>query len=330
MKTLKKILSVVLALTLCATTLSLLSCGKDNGKDTFTVGICQLAPHVALDAATQGFIDALNAELGAENVTIINKNASGEIPNFKTIVSSFVSQNVDLIMANATPALQAAYAATEQIPILGTSVTEYGVALGIENFSGVTGTNVSGTSDLAPLADQAQMIIDLFPDAQNVGILYCSSEANSKYQVEVVKAFLESKGKTVKTFSFSDSNDVIPVTTQAAQESDVLYIPTDNVAASNAETIRNTLDNNPTPVITGEEGVCKSCGVATLTIDYYDLGYATGLMAAKILKGEAKVSEMPIEYAPNFTKKYNPTICAEFGIDTAALEAQGYVAIETN
>ena len=238
---------------------------ENDGK--YTIGICQQAPHEALDAATQGFQDAVNAAFGEENVTFLLKNASGETNVCTTIVNDFVTKDVDLIMANATGALQAAYNATQKIPILGTSVTEYGVALGIEDFNGVVGSNVSGTSDLAPLTEQAQMIIDLVPTAKTAGLLYCSAEANSAYQVKVVKEYLEGKGLTVKEYAFTASNDVAQFATTAAAECDVLYIPTDNTAASCAETINNVVLPKKVPVICGDFGTCKGCGIATLSND---------------------------------------------------------------
>ncbi len=280
--------------------------------ESYTVGICQLAPHPALDAATQGFKDALSDALG-DAVTFDEQNAAGESPTCATIVNGFVSNGVDLIMANATPALQAAASATADIPILGTSVTEYGVALGIENFSGTVGTNVSGTSDLAPLDQQAAMVKEWFPDAKTVGLLYCSAEANSQYQVDTVQAELEKLGLTCTQYPFSDTNDMASVTQNAADNSDVLYVPTDNTCANNTGIIDN-ICHGKVPVIAGEEGICGGCGVATLSISYYDLGVATGKMAAKILTGEADVAEMPIEYAPQFTKKYNEATCADLGL----------------
>ena len=279
----------------------------------FTVGICQLVQHDALDAATQGFMDTLKEKLG-DNVVFDVQNAAGDSAACSTIVNSFVSKNVDLILANATPALAAAYNATSDIPILGTAVTEYGVALGIDDFSGTVGGNVSGTSDLAPLDEQANMIVELFPEAQTVGLLYCSAEPNSEYQVQVVEEALTAKGITCTRYSFADSNDVASVTTKAAADSDVIYIPTDNTAASCTETIGNIVLNAKTPVIAGEAGICKGCGVATLSISYYNLGATTGEMAAKILTGEADISTMPIEYDASPVKQYNPTVCEELGI----------------
>ena len=290
---------------------------------TYKIGICQLVQHDALDAATKGFKDALTETFG-DAVTFDEQNAQGDSNTCSTIINSFVSDNVDLILANATPALQAAQAGTNEIPILGTSVTEYGVALGIDGFDGTVGGNISGTSDLAPLDEQAAMLHELFPDAKNVGLLYCSAEPNSQYQVDTVKAALEELGYSCEYYAFSDSNDLSTIATKAASESDVLYVPTDNTAASNTEIINNICQPAGIPVIAGEEGICAGCGVATLSISYYDLGVATGKMAVKILNGESDISEMPIEYAPQFTKKYNKTICEALGITVP----DDYIAIE--
>ena len=309
----------------CAATmlLSLAACGSKTSETTSTpdeqdetvvykVGICQLVTHDALDAATQGFQDALN-ELLPGQVEFDYQNAAGEPANCATIVNGFASDGVDLIMANATPALQAAATATSDIPVLGTSITEYGVALGIENFSGTVGSNVSGTSDLAPLDQQAAMIQEWYPDAQTVGLLYCANEANSQYQVDTVQTYLEEMGYTCTQYPFSDSNDVAAVCQTAADASDVIYVPTDNTVASTTGIVDN-ICRGTTPVFAGEEGICSGCGVATLSISYYDIGYKTGEMAAQILTGEADVSEMAIEFAPEYVKKYNEAICADLGI----------------
>ena len=316
----------LLALTLAALmVMSLAACRgskEEPAAETYKVGICQLVQHEALDAATQGFIDALNEKLPGQ-VEIDNQNASNDIPMCSTIVNQFISADVDLIMCNATPALQAAAAATTTIPILGTSVTEYGVALGISNFDGTVGGNISGTSDLAPLDQQAAMIQELFPDAKTVGLIYCSAEANSQYQVDTVQAELEKLGLTCTQYPFSDTNDMASVTQNAVDNSDVLYVPTDNTCANNTGIIDNIARPAGVPVICGEEGICGGCGVATLSISYYDLGVATGKMAAKVLTGEADIASMPIEYAPQFTKKYNATICTDLDLTVP----EGYEAI---
>lgn len=301
--------------------------GCGGGTQSYTIGICQQMPHQALDSATQGFKDAVVDGLGAENVEFLEQNAQGDTTVCTTIVTDFVTKNVDLIMANATGALQAAANGTSTIPVLGTSVSDYSSALGLSDFNGVVGGNVSGCSDLSPLDQQAAIIPDLFPEARTVGLLYSSSEANSIYQVGVVRAYLEGQGLTCQDFSYSDANDIAAVSTAAAAACDVLYIPTDNNAATFAETINGAVLPTGTPIVGGDAGICAGCGVATLAIDYYDLGVATGKMAVKVLTGEAKIEELPIAYAENSTKLYNPVNCAELGIDTALLESKGYVAI---
>lgn len=314
-----------------ALTLSLSACGgedtndegskKDAGDASYVVGICQLTPHPALDNATKGFKDAIEKALPGQ-VTFEGGVAAGDSATCTPIVNQLVSSDVDLILANATTALQVSSAATEDIPVLGTAVTEYGVALNLEDFSGTVGNNISGTSDLAPLDQQAAMIKEWCPEIKTVGLLYCSAEPNSQYQVDTVEKELTDMGITCTRYAFSDSNDIAAVTQTAASNNEAIYIPTDNTAASNIGVVDNICRGN-IPVFTGEEGMCKGGGVATLSIDYYDLGVTTGEMAVKILTGEADVSEMPVEYAPNFTKKYNPVICEALGLTPP----EGYEAV---
>ena len=332
----KKALSMILAVSLCAAALT--GCGGSASSSAaasseagsasaagtkYKIGICQLVEHDALDAATKGFEDALKEQLGEENVEFDFQNAQNDTNTCATINNTFVSNGVDLILANATPALQTAAAATTEIPVLGTAVTEYGVALGLSDFSGTVGGNVSGTSDLPPLDQQAAMIQEWFPDAKKVGLLYCSAEPNSQYQVDVVQAELEKLGYEAVQYSFADSNDLASVCSSAAADCDVIYVPTDNTAAANTGIIDGICRPAGVPVIAGEEGIAKGCGVATLSISYYDLGKTTGEMAAKILTGEADISEMPIEYT-TVTKKYNAEICDALGLTAP----EGYVAIE--
>ncbi len=288
------------------------------------IGVTQYVKHDALDRATDGFVQALKDELNLTDANfdiLVGTTDSDATTNANTLVS----EEVDLILANATPSLIAAANATTSIPILGTAITEYGVALGIDNFSGTVGGNVSGTSDLAPLTQQAEMVTELVPDAKTVGILYCSGEANSKYQVEVVKKELEAKNLEVTTYAFTGTEDVSSVTETACGENDVLYIPTDNTAASCTEAINNVASKYNMPIVCGEEGLMVGCGIATLSISYYDLGYTTGLMAARILQGE-DISKMPIEYYENPVKKYMADRCATLNItvpsDYTASEAE--------
>jgi len=324
----KKLISLVLAAVMA---LSLVACGSgskdkdtDTGDKTYKVGVVQLVQHEALDAATKGFTDALKEALG-DKVEVEVKNASGDSNNCSTIVNGFISDKVDLIMANATPALQAAASATSTIPILGTSVTDYATALEIADWTGTVGGNISGTSDLAPLDKQAAMLQELFPNAKKVGMLFCSSEPNSKYQVDEVTKLLSAAGITCTEYTFTDSNDVSSVTQKACDDSDVLYIPTDNTAASNTEAIANVVLAAGTPVIAGEAGICRGCGAATLSIDYYELGKITGQMAAKILTGKADISTMPVEFAPTATKQANMANCEKLGITVPA----DYAALAT-
>lgn len=324
MKKMKKLLALVLTLVLVGATLTACGGNSDGGKaKKYKIGIVQLVEHEALDAATEGFKKAVIDALGEDAVEFDFQNGQNDSNTCATIANQFVSNGVDLIMANATPALQAAAAATGDIPILGTSITEYGVALSIDDFDGTVGGNISGTSDLAPLDEQAAMITEWFPEAKKVGLLYCSGEANSQYQVDTVKAELEKAGLTATLYSFTDSNDLSSVCTTAAENNDVIYVPTDNTVASNTGIIDSICQPAKVPVIAGEEGICKGCGVATLSISYYDLGYTTGEMAVKILKDGADISTMAIEYAP-VTKKYNAAMCEALEITPL----DGYEAIK--
>ncbi len=312
----KKLFALMMALIMMV---SLAACGGSGGDDpsggnegdnkVYNIGICQLIEHEALDAATQGFKDALTDLLGADNVKFDDQNAQGEQAMCSTIINNFVSANVDLILANATLPLQTAAQATANIPIVGTSITDYATALGITEWTGKTGVNITGTSDLAPLDEQENMLVELFPDAKQVGILFCSAEANSQYQSDVFMAELEKDNINGKEFKFTDSNDLQAVVQNAIAECDVIYIPTDNTAASNTEAIKNICVPAEIPVIAGEAGICSGCGVATLSISYYDIGYKAGEMAHDILVNGADITTMDIAFAPEVTKMYNKEIC---------------------
>lgn len=316
----KRIVAVFLAVGMM---LALTACGGTADEGKFVVGVCQYMPHDSLDQSTQGFQDALMDALGKDQVVIKVQNAAGEISTCSTIVDGFLAEKVDLIMANATPSLQAAVAATDKIPVLGTSVTDYAAALGMTEWNGIVGSNVSGTSDLGPLEDQAAIIRDIFPDVKTVGLLYCSAEPNSVYQVEIMEDTLTGMGYTCQRFVFNDANDLHSVTQAAVGAVDVMYMPTDNVAANYPETIGNVLVPAKIPLVTGEANSCRVAGVATVAIDYYDLGYITGQMAAKVLTGEADISQMPIAYAEEATKLYNPELCQKLGIEAP----DGYEAL---
>ena len=320
----KKLFSIMMA---AAMVISLAACGSsagsDSGTDTkeaedsseessgdsYTIGICQLVQHDALDAATEGFKDALTELCGEDGVTFDQQNAQGEHNMCATIINQFVSDDVDLILANATDPLTTAATATADIPIIGTSVTDYATALQIEDWTGATGINVSGTSDLAPIDEQEAMLKELLPDAKTVGILYCSAEPNSKY----------------KEYTAADSNEIQSVVTSAVAEVDAIYIPTDNTMAANTEIVKNVCVPAGIPVIAGEQGICTGCGIATLSISYYDIGYKAGEMAYEVLANGADITTMDIEFAPEVTKMYNKEICEELKITVP----EDYVAIET-
>lgn len=297
-----------------------------SGDKVFNIGICQLAEHPALDQATQGFMDELKAKLGEDHVKFDTQNAQGEEANCTTIINNFIAANVDLILGNATSPVTVASNATDKIPIVGTSVTDYASALGVkEGWSGKSGTNVTGTSDLAPIAEQEKLLLELFPDVKKVGILYCSAEVNSKYQANLFEEALTADGVAFKEFTATDANDIASTTQAAIGECDVLYIPTDNTFAKYTETVKNVVLPAKIPVIAGEEGICKGCGVATLSISYYDIGTMAGDMAYDILVNGKNPGEMEIQSAPKFTKKYNAEMCKELGITAPA----SYEAIAT-
>lgn len=330
----KKLLALLMASAMMAGTMT--GCGGtstdavasdstqgDTTNKTYNIGICQLVQHPALDAATQGFTEKLTELLG-DQVTFDLQNASGDSATCSTIIGGFVSANTDLIVANATAPLQAAASGTATIPILGTSISDYGTALDISDWTGTTGRNISGTSDLAPLDQQAAMVKEWFPDAKTIGLLYCSAEPNSYYQISVIQPELEKLGYTVNSYGFADSNDLASIVTKAVGEVNAIYIPTDNTAASNAEIIKNIVVPAKIPVIAGEEGIAKGCGVATLSISYYEIGQVTAEMAYDVLVNGSDIVTMPVKFAPTTTKKYNAEICQALGLTPP----EGYTAIE--
>ena len=306
-----KKIKLLALLPLLFTPMMMTGCQNANVK---TIGICQLVAHPALDAATNGFIEAVEQGLGKGNVKFDKQEAAGDSAACVTIANSFVNKKVDLIMANATPALQACANSTLEIPILGTSITEYGVALSLKDFDGVVGGNISGTSDLAPLDGQADMFSELLPNANKIGLLFCSAEANSLYQINVVEGLLQAKGLSTERISFADSNELQSVLNAKVNGLDALYIPTDNTCADNVNVIDAICRPAKLPVVCGEENLCKGCGIASLSIDYFNLGKKTGQMAVEILKDGKDISTMPIAYDENPVKKFNKAICEELGV----------------
>ena len=321
----KKLIAMVLAAVMVLAMASAAPAAKAE-EASYTVGICQLVQHAALDAATQGFKDALTEKLG-DKVTFDEQNAQGEPATCSTIVTGFVANEYDLIMANATPALLAAVSATDTIPILGTSVTDYATALAIDDMDAAVGTgiNVSGTSDGVPAQLYADTVMELVPEAKKVAIVYCSAEPNSVLQADQFIACMDELGVATEVFTFADSNDIQAVVTAAIEGADAMYIPTDNTAASNMTIVSNICAPAGMPIICGEEGMCGAGGLATVSISYYDIGYVCGEMAYDILVNGADVSAMPIGYASSPAKKYNADYAEAIGFEMP----EGYVAIET-
>lgn len=279
----------------------------------YNIGICQLVQHPALDAATQGFKDILTEKLG-DSVKFDEQNAQGDSATCSVITTGFVANGYDLIMANATPALLAAVSATDTIPILGTSVTDFASALAVEaDASGALGMNVSGTSDGVPAQLYADCVMELVPDAKNVSVLYCSAEPNSVLQADQFIACMDAVGVATTVYTFADSNDIQSVVTSAIEGADAVYIPTDNTAAANMTIVANVCQPAGVPVICGEEGMCSGGGLATVSISYYDIGVACGEMAYDILVNGADISTMPVAYSQNPVKKYNADTAAAIG-----------------
>ncbi|MCC8016392.1 MAG: ABC transporter substrate-binding protein [Clostridiales bacterium] len=322
----KKTVKRVVALCLAAALIAVAFAGCSSQSKKYKVGICQLVQHDALDAATKGFKDALTEKLGADNIEFSEQNAGGDSATCATITNQFVANGSDLIFANATAALQAAMASTTTIPIVATSITDYASALDISDWTGKTGINVTGTSDLAPLAEQAQMIKELCPNAKTVGILYCSAESNSKYQADVITTELNNLGFEVNVYTCADTNEIAQITTRACAEVDAIYIPTDNTIASATSAVNEIAEPAGIPIIAGEEGICKGCGIATLSISYYSIGQKAGEMAAEILLNGADPADMEIEYATDLTKKYVPERAKALGITIPS----DYEAIDTS
>ena len=302
----KKLLSLLLVVALCALPcLAMTSCGE---KTEYTVGICQLMKHDSLDQATQGFIDALTAEMEKAGKTVtFDTQVAGGPDLCTTVINTFTAKRVDLIMANATPALLAAANATTTIPVLGTSVTDYA-----DTFKSGIPANVSGTSDAVPFDKQAEMMIDTLGlvAGDTVGVLYCTNESNSLVQYNAVKALFEAKNIVVKAYTFSETTELQAVVNAAAGEVKALYVPSDNTVAQNDSIVGTICNDAKVPVYTSYGGaICY----ASLAIDYYKLGEETGRMAAEILLGTKEISELEVKtLTPSVS--YNKELCEALGI----------------
>lgn len=289
----KKILVSIMMVVACLMSVS----AKPKKAKTIKIGVIQLVEHSALDANYKGFVDGL-AEAGyvdGDNIKIDYQNAQGEQANCVTIAQKFVNGRSDLIFAIATPAAQAAANLTKKIPILISSVTDPESAKLVKS-NNAPGGNVTGTSDLTPCAAQMDLIKKLYPEAKTVGMLYCSSEQNSHFQIKLAEEACDKLGLKYIEATVSNSNEIQQVTQSLCGKVDVIYSPTDNMIAAGMPLVGQVALENKIPVIVGEEGMCKAGGLATYGINYYELGKQTAKMAVRILKGEAKPATMPIEY----------------------------------
>jgi putative tryptophan/tyrosine transport system substrate-binding protein len=310
---LKKTVILVLSLALVIV-LSLAGCsGKSEVK---TIGIIQYVEHVALDAARDGFVDALNDNgyIDGENIEIDVQNAQADQSNLSTISDRFVSNDVDLVLAIATPAAQSIAGKTTEIPILGTAITDYEAAKLVES-NEAPGGNVTGTTDMNPIKEQIELLVKMVPDARTVGVIYTSSEDNSIVQANIAREVIEEMGLTYTEVTVTNSNEVQQATQSIVGQCDAIYLPTDNVLASSMPIVNGVTVESKTPVICGESGMVEGGGLATLGISYYDLGYKTGLMAIKVLKGEAEPDTMPIESADDFDFAINGAVAEAIGLE---------------
>ena len=305
----KKIIAMLLAIMMV---MSLAACGASDSAakaDSYTVGVCQLMEHESLDKATQGFIDALTAALEAEGKSVkVDTQVAGEANLCTTVINTFTAKKVDLIMANATPALLAAANATTEIPVLGTSVTDY-----VDTFAGNIPANVSGTSDAVPFDEQAKMMIDTLKLTAGdvVGVLYCTNESNSLVQYNAVKELFEAEGIVVEAYTFSETTELQALVTSMVNNVKAVYVPSDNTVAQNDSIVGTICTEAGVPVYTSYGGaVCY----ASLSIDYYQLGAETGKMAAQILMGEKTPADIAIAtLTPSVM--YNDELCAQLGIE---------------
>lgn len=311
-----KVLAAGLMLTLA---MGIVGCGGDakDGKkaEKVNVGIVQLVEHEALDAANKGFVDGLASKgyKEGQNIAFDKQNAQADQSNLQNIAHRFVNNKVDLICAIATPAAQTVANVTSDIPIVATAVTDYKMAKLVKD-NDKPGTNVTGTTDMNPVADQLDLLVKLVPTAKTIGVIYCSSEVNSQLQVEILKKAAAAKGITVKEATVSTVNDIQQAAHSLVGSVQAIYVPTDNVLASAIPTLISVTDEAKLPVICGEGAHVRAGGLATLGVDYYKLGFQAGEMAADILSGKAKPAEMPIQAQKKFKPVINMKSAAKIGL----------------
>ena len=302
---------------------------QETGEPHYKIGIVQLVEHSALDDASRGFVDGLKVRGFEEgkNVAIDRQNAQADQSNLQNIVQRFISDKVNLICAIATPSVQSAANATKEIPIVGTAVTDY-VSAKVVQSSEMPGGNVTGTSDMSPISDQIDLLLKLYPNAKTIGTIYSSSEVNSEIQVKEMTEYAAAKGLTVRTATISTVNDIPQAAQSLVSDVDVFYEPSDNVIASAMPTLVSVTDPAGKGVICAASTMVAAGGLATYGIDYYKLGVQTGEMAADILEGKRKPSEMKIETARDLMVVINKKNAAKLGLTIPDEVLQGATIVE--
>jgi len=315
----KKVVVALMMAVLCLTAVSAASKTKKSKQKVIKIGVIQLVEHAALDANYKGFVDGL-AEAGyvdGENIKIDYQNAQGEQANCVTIAQKLINDRNNMIFAIATPAAQAVANLTQDIPILISSVTDPEVAKLVKS-NKKPGTNVTGTSDLTPCAAQMALLKKIFPEAKTVGMLYCSSEENSIFQIKLAKEACDKLGLKYIDGTVSNSNEIQQVVQSLCGKVDVIYSPTDNMIAAGMSLVAQVATENNTPTIVGEEGMCNAGGLATYGINYYELGKQTAKMAVEILRDGKKPQDMPIQYLDSCDLKVNKETAKKLGIKLPA------------
>ena len=291
---------------------ALTGCGEDKKAEApKTIGIVQLVEHDALDAANRGITDALK-ERGV-TMEIDRQNAQADQSNLRNIAQRFVSHNYPLIFAIATPAAQTVANATSTTPIVATAVTDFAVAKLVKD-NAKPGTNVTGSSDMNPIAAQTELLLKLVPNAKTVGTIYNSSEINSQLQIDILRKELEKHGVALAEATISSVNDIQQAAQSLVGKVDVMYVPTDNVVASSMPTLYRVTQAAKLAVVAGEAGMVRSGATATVAVDYYNLGKIAGNMGADILEGKAKPQDMPIRYQTEFKVVLNELVVKELGL----------------
>ena len=311
----KKVLALVLTTIMSMSLLA--GCGAKN--DVYQIGVLQLVQHAALDAANEGFIAALDAS--GIKYEIDQQNAAGDSSTCVTVADKFVNDKKDLIYTIATPAAQAVAGATSDIPVVGCAITDY-VAAGLADSNDAPGGNITGASDMNPIAAQLDLLLQLVPDAKTVGVFYSADEDNSVLQADLFTLSAQGKGLTVEKFTISNSNEIQTVVQSMEGKVDACWVPTDNKLAAGMATVAMVANEIKLPVICGESNMVTAGGLATYGLDYYELGYMAGEMAVEILTKGAKPAEMPIQFLPadKCELTVNEETAAKIGIDVSGLK----------